>query len=84
MAVIEHRSWDEFRNAGLIWWVNRILHVFGWAICVELDDDGKVIDVKPAHCKWRGFESDIELEEYEKLTRHMTAEIERIGAPYAD
>ena len=30
--MIERKSWEEFRNAGLLWWINMILHTFGWAI----------------------------------------------------
>ena len=35
--MIEKRSWAEFQDAGLIWWVNRALHLFGWALVVETD-----------------------------------------------
>ncbi|WP_207733339.1 hypothetical protein [[Clostridium] symbiosum] len=36
--MIERKSWEEFRNAGLLWWINMILHTFGWAITVDLKD----------------------------------------------
>jgi len=29
----------EFRAAGLLWWLNRILHTFGWSIVVGVDED---------------------------------------------
>ena len=48
--MIERKSWEEFRNAGLLWWINMILHTFGWAITVDLKD-GKIIDCYPAG--WR-------------------------------
>lgn len=49
--MIERKSWEEFRNAGLLWWINMILHTFGWAITVELKD-GKIIDCYPARVKF--------------------------------
>lgn len=29
---VRRRSWEDFRNTGLLWFVNRVLHLFGWAI----------------------------------------------------
>lgn len=43
-------SWSEFRSCGLLWVVNTVLHIFGWAIVV--DDSGEVY---PARTSWRGF-----------------------------
>ena len=36
--MLTKKSWNEFREVGLLWFVNRILHLFGWAICVDYDD----------------------------------------------
>jgi len=81
--MVERRTWEEFRAAGLLWWVNRILHIFGWAICVELD--GVVItEAYPVHCKFRGFCEDSETEGHRALTAHMADEIERIGSENAN
>lgn len=35
--MINKKTWDEFRATGLLWLVNTILHVFGWAIVVDVD-----------------------------------------------
>lgn len=75
---LTRKSWDEFREAGLLWWVNRILHLFGWAITVIIDDNGKVIDCYPAHCKYRGFSTDSEEGGFRKLTNHLKSDINRI------
>lgn len=54
--MIEQKSWAEFRSTGMLWWVNNILHVFGWSIIVETDDtNGSVINAYPARVKFRGF-----------------------------
>lgn len=28
VSMVERRSWEEFRESGLLWWVNRTLHLF--------------------------------------------------------
>lgn len=32
-----------------------ILHTFGWAITVEIEDDGTISDAYPARVRFRGF-----------------------------
>ena len=68
--VIE-KTWKEFRNVGLLWWVNRMLHLFGWAIVVELDEKDMITKVYPAYCKFRGFDEKSEEEGFYKLTTHL-------------
>lgn len=34
---MEEKSWKEFRESGFLWWINMILHTFGWAIVVEVE-----------------------------------------------
>ena len=36
--MVEKKTWKEFRDAGFLWWINMILHTFGWSICIEVDD----------------------------------------------
>lgn len=69
--MLRKRSWQEFRDAGLIWYVNRFLHIFGWAICCEVDSAGEIVDVYPALCRFRGFDEKSETEGFEKLTHHI-------------
>jgi len=76
--MLEKRSWDEFQSAGLLWFVNRFLHLFGWALVVSVDDNDKVIDCYPAHCKFRGFTQDVEEAGFKKLSDHLAENIERI------
>lgn len=64
-------SWDEFGDAGLFWWVNRSLHLFGWALVREVDDAGKAIRVYPARCRYRGFLEADETAGFQKLTSHL-------------
>ena len=30
--MIKKKTWEEFRKTGLLWFVNVIIHVFGWAM----------------------------------------------------
>lgn len=53
--MIEKKTWKDFQDCGLLWWTNRILHTFGWAIVFGLDDEGTVVDVYPARVSYRGF-----------------------------
>ena len=36
--MVEKKTWKEFIDAGFLWWINMILHTFGWSICIEVDD----------------------------------------------
>lgn len=68
--MIEKKSWEEFKNCGLLWFINTILHTFGWAICIELDEDQSV-SVYPARVKFRGFSEDSQTNGYIKLSEYM-------------
>ena len=71
MKMIEKRTWKEFQAAGLFWWTNRMLHLFGWAIVFEVEKNGKIKNVYPARVKFRGFEEDVESECFVKLTKYL-------------
>lgn len=73
--MIEKREWKEFQNAGLLWWVNRMLHLFGWAIVVEQEEDGTITKAYPARCRFRGFEEDSDGEGFERLTNHIKEQL---------
>lgn len=68
--MIVEKSWEEFRDSGMLWWINMILHTFGWAITVEMED-GKVINVYPARVKFRGFREKNNTEGYIKVSQYM-------------
>ncbi len=71
------KSWDEFRNTGMLWWINMILHTFGWAITVEMEN-GKVINAYPARVKYRGFGEKNNTNGYIKLSRYMKENADRL------
>lgn len=70
--MVTKKSWEEFRTAGLLWFVNGILHVFGWAIVVEIDDETKEItQCYPARVKFRGFNESSNTQGYIKVSRFL-------------
>ncbi len=71
--MIERKTWKEFQEAKLLWWINRILHTFGWAIVIDVEADGEVIDVYPARVKFRGFKEKDEAEGFVGITKHIEA-----------
>ena len=70
--MVEKRTWAEFRKSGLLWFINTILHAFGWSITLEIDSETKEItDCYPARVKFRGFSEDRNTEGYKKLSCYM-------------
>lgn len=76
--MTEKRTWKEFRDNGLLWWINRQLHLFGHAIAIEVDETGEIVDAYPVRCKFRGFTEKIETEQFEKLSNYLKKNIEDI------
>lgn len=74
---LEKRSWDEFRKTGLFMFVNTILHAFGWALCVEVEnykelgDDAPVTSCSPARVKFRGFSEDDQTQMHERIAAYL-------------
>jgi len=68
---VERKSWREFQLTGLIWWINTMLHTFGWAIAYDTNDDGEIVSVYPARVKYRGFSQDLVEDGYRKVTKYM-------------
>ena len=74
--MLEKKTWKDFRESGLLWWTNRILHTFGWAITVEVDETGKIINCYPARCKFRGFSEESETRGFKRITEHLKESID--------
>ena len=69
--MVAKKTWKEFRESGFLWWINMILHTFGWAIVVDIDDNGEITDAYPARVKFRGFGEKNNTEGYIKLSQYM-------------
>lgn len=76
--MTEKKSVQEFRESGLLWFINTILHMFGWAIATCVDDDGNATEMYPVRCKFRGFDEKNNDEGYEKVTKYLKANIDEL------
>lgn len=68
--MVDKKTWREFRDSGFLWWINMILHTFGWAIVLETDN-GKIINAYPARVKYRGFNMESIENGYIKVSEYM-------------
>ena len=68
--MVTRKCWEEFRKTGLLWFINSILHIFGWAIVVK-QDNNIIVDVYPARVKFRGFDDKDNMEGYINISTYM-------------
>ncbi len=73
--MVDKKTWDEFRNTGLLLFINQILHVFGWAIVFNYNDRNELEEVYPARVKFRGFDAEHVGESYQKITEFLSQNI---------
>ena len=69
--MICKKSWLDFKKAGMLWFINTILHTFGWAIVYEKDEFKNVVDVYPAKVKFRGFSEEDNMDGYIKVSKYL-------------
>lgn len=81
--MIEEKGWKEFKSSGLLWFVNMILHTFGWSIVCEYKD-GVIIDVFPARVKFRGFSEEDNSIGYRKVAEYLQENIDEIKSETDD
>lgn len=76
--MVNKRTWEEFGKSGMLWWINQLLHTFGWAICLVIGEGGKVVDAYPARVKFRGFNDKNNTEGYIKVSKYMSENAEEL------
>lgn len=62
----------------MLWWINTLLHTFGWAIVYEINDENEAINMYPARVKFRGFDEKSNDEGYQKVSKYLLENIEQI------
>ena len=67
--MIKKKTWDEFRETGLFWFINSILRLFGWAIIESKDGDKQ--EIYPARVKFRGSSIESNINDYSKAIEYM-------------
>ena len=71
--MIKEKSWKEFRESGMLWFANTILHVFGWTIVCEMDEStGEITRVYPARVRYRGFNNETNTKGYINVSRYLS------------
>lgn len=65
--MLIRKSYKEFKDSGLMWFTNTILHMFGWAIVY--DNDTK--EFYPARCKFRGFDEKSNDKGYRNVSKYL-------------
>jgi hypothetical protein len=78
--ILKRKTWEEFRDSKLLWFINTILHVFGWAIVINTnkDDNSAITDIYPARVKFRGFSEAINKDGYIGLSKYMKENCEEL------
>ena len=64
----EVKLWNEFKDSGLLWWVNSQLRLFGMSIYFKYDENGDIVSAYPARCKSRGFREEENINGYVQVT----------------
>jgi hypothetical protein len=70
ISLVDKKTWEEFRETGLLWWINSILHTFGWSIVIDVDGD-KIVGVYPSRVKFRGFSEQMNTQGYQKVSNYL-------------
>ena len=55
-----------------------ILHTFGWAIVINVENDGRISDAYPARVKFRGFSEKNNSEGYQRVSQYMADNSEQL------
>lgn len=74
--MVLEKSWNEFQKTGLFWFINSLLHVFGWALVYEFDgkigaDGFNISRVYPARVRYRGFSPDVQAEAHKMIAQYV-------------
>ena len=77
--MVEKKNWKEFRDSGLLWWINVSLHLFGWSIVYEFEDD-EIVKVYPSRVQFRGFDEKSNSQGYAKVSEYLKDNIEELEA----
>jgi len=76
--MCQPEQWQTFRDTGLLMLINQILHAFGWAIAVVLDDDNKITEAYPMRVAFRGFDENTISANYKKIGKYLKENAEEL------
>lgn len=61
---------QNFKDSGMLWFVNTILHTFGWAIVIEYEGK-QATRMYPTRTKLRGFTEQANTKGYINVSKYM-------------
>lgn len=64
-------TWDEFRETGMLFHVNQMLHPLGLAIAINIGDNGEINGTTPLRVKYRGFTEKDQDEQHIKIANYL-------------
>ncbi|HBJ1650918.1 TPA: hypothetical protein LA460_000137 [Clostridium botulinum] len=76
--MIKKKTWKEFRENGLLFVTNQFLHIFGYSLVYEFDDNNNVTNVYPARVKFRGFGNKQIEDGYKNISKYMLNNAEEL------
>lgn len=68
---VELRTWLEFKEQVFLWFINSILHVFGWTIAIEEELHSGEIVARVYRTKFRGFPEETNTRGYALIAEYM-------------
>ncbi len=72
MTKEQSEAWTLFRNSGLLWYVNRTLHLIGWSIVLEIEEDDNTVSAAyPLRTTWFGFSDESNERNLKAFRTHM-------------
>lgn len=76
--MVEKKTWEEFRDCKMLWWINMILHTLGWAIVIDVNKDGTISCAYPARVKYRGFDEKSNTDGYIGVSKYIKDNAEEL------
>ena len=64
-------AWIKFKDSGLLWLINGLLHNFGYVIAYEYDVADDLIDVRPMKADYTGFTRQVQQEGHWALSEYL-------------
>lgn len=70
-SPIEARTWHEFRESGMVYAANKVLHMFGWCLVFATDEQSGLQYCYPARTFYRGFAPESERAGTQRVNQWM-------------
>jgi len=76
-TMVDKRTWGEFRKTGLFLMLNQFLHIFGWAIVMDIKEE-EIVRVYPARVRFRGFSEGAQVKAHKDLSKYLVNNAEEL------